>query len=831
MQLLIYILVVCVGLVHAIPTASKVLCKDPGPIDHGRRSASKAFHRVGSVILYQCLSGYQIQGGASLTCKDNGNWTKEAPSCKSISCGKPSNINHGNYTGAEFTYLGEVTYRCHVGYQLIGKPKRRCRSNGKWTKKPKCEKHRCQINRRPRLRNGRINITDPLYSHGSKLIFKCNKDYELVGPDEINCRKGRWSHRQLPRCKLLACPNPGFPEYGFRFGNDFRIGRSVRFVCHSGTKLTGSAVRICLKNKQWSGSVAVCDDGITDCPILGIPVSGIKIGNRYQFGSVVRFECEEGYILQGSSIRRCMPDGKWNGTQTKCIEEFQYFVRGVDETAIILRKNIDKMLQYTCSGVNSTCSSTGIDTRARAIDLGEQGGLDVLFVLDASSSIKRKDFKLAKEFAIAIVRQLGATWKPKGTRIAVIVFATEPALVFNFGEHGATSTNGVIKKIRKIKRLGGSTATRHALEMARKVVFVTRENRRQRAMFVITDGRFNIGGNPEEAARNLRVEYKVQNTAIGVGRNVHPRELYAIGKNEEDVIMVNGYEELKKAIDKFVKIVPDYTICGESDYDPRGRIVGGNQAHRKRWPWQIGLHRLDIDGRLKLYCGGALIDKRWVLTTAICFGGRARYSIPEFWTVKAGDYDLEEEDPSEQELRAEQIFIYPGYKPSPFYENDIALVKLRRDVKLGPFVRTVCLPKNNEELLEPGNVGFVAGWGVTEKLLPGQPPSAANSRSKVLLQSAFEIQNVKLCREKTKFHLNLNVTFCAGDGKGGNGTCKGDSGGSFVRHVQRNGELRWVSAGLVSWGEGCGLKDKYEYYTRVAPFVEWIEKTIRENTP
>lgn len=60
---------------------------------------------------------------------------------------------------------------------------------------------------------------------------------------------------------VLACPNPGFPEYGFRTGNDFRIGRSVRFVCQIGTKLTGSAVRTCLKNKQWSGIVAVCDDG------------------------------------------------------------------------------------------------------------------------------------------------------------------------------------------------------------------------------------------------------------------------------------------------------------------------------------------------------------------------------------------------------------------------------------------------------------------------------------------------------------------------------------------------------------------------------------------
>lgn len=61
--------------------------------------------------------------------------------------------------------------------------------------------------------------------------------------------------------KYKACPNPGIPKNGRRTGNDFGIGKSIRFTCQSGFKLTGSPVRKCLKNKQWSGTVAVCDDG------------------------------------------------------------------------------------------------------------------------------------------------------------------------------------------------------------------------------------------------------------------------------------------------------------------------------------------------------------------------------------------------------------------------------------------------------------------------------------------------------------------------------------------------------------------------------------------
>ena len=83
----------------------------------------------------------------------------------------------------------------------------------------------------------------------------------------------------------------------------------------------------------------------------------------------------------------------------------------MNETALIFRKHIDTLMEYTCSSGNSTCNITGLDTRARSIDLTQDRGLDVLFVFDASSSIKKKEFRLAKDFAIAIVNQLGATWK------------------------------------------------------------------------------------------------------------------------------------------------------------------------------------------------------------------------------------------------------------------------------------------------------------------------------------------------------------------------------------------------------------------------------------
>ena len=74
------------------------------------------------------------------------------------------------------------------------------------------------------------------------------------------------------------------------------------------------------------------------------------------------------------------------------------------------------------------------------------------------------------------------------------------------------------------------------------------------------------------------------------------------------------------------------------------------------------------------------------------------------------------------------------------------------------------------------------------------------------------------------------MTFCAGDGKGGNDTCRGHGGGAFVREVKRGDDFRWVATGLVSWGEGCAQKDHYEYYTRVFSFIDWIKKTMEDNS-
>ena len=181
----------------------------------------------------------------------------------------------------------------------------------------------------------------------------------------------------------------------------------------------------------------------------------------------------------------------------------------------------------------------------------------------------------------------------------------------------------------------------------------------------------------------------------------------------------------------------------------------------------------------------------------------------------------------QQQVVPKRIFVHPIFKPGglPFFDGDIALIKLNQEVELSKFVRAVCLPEQTEgDLAIPKTRGTVAGWGIRRPLRRGEFAQLSEV-SKVLRHVSFPIQSDQLCINQSGIQFNTTTAFCAGDGRGGEDACQGDSGGAFVREL---GNSKWAVIGVVSWGNGCAQKDQYGYYTRIHPFLDWIKETMNE---
>lgn len=257
--------------------------------------------------------------------------------------------------------------------------------------------------------------------------------------------------------------------------------------------------------------------------------------------------------------------------------------------------------------------------------------------------------------------------------------------------------------------------------------------------------------------------------------------------------------------------------------DTLEKIVGGEPAPAGKYPFQVALIVSQVpEGQEQRgqFCGGSLIDQRWVLTAAHCVPN----TEPDEMDVYIGSTILPT-DPSETEgagirMHVEQIVSHPGYDAST-QDNDIALLKL-----LGPApdqlkTATVATTELAEEHGANGDDVTVIGWGTTTE---------GGSTTPRLMQVTVQVQDRQQCQDNYQaFIPGIEITenmFCAGVPEGGKDSCQGDSGGFIGAPT---GEGNYVQLGVVSWGIGCARPSLFGVYTQVANYGSWIEETMQSN--
>ncbi|KAF0310150.1 Venom serine protease 34 [Amphibalanus amphitrite] len=157
---------------------------------------------------------------------------------------------------------------------------------------------------------------------------------------------------------------------------------------------------------------------------------------------------------------------------------------------------------------------------------------------------------------------------------------------------------------------------------------------------------------------------------------------------------------------RFIPGLAKHSECCGKENDAV-RIVGGTDAAENQYPWMAALF---LDGDTAPFCGGSLLNNRYVVTAAHCV-----FSLgPSDVTVVFGRHATSSDSGNDLPRDINIIRIHPQYNDNTL-EYDIALLRLTDALAvpaMGNLIAPICMPHRSRYT----NKDVVAvGWGDTSK--------------------------------------------------------------------------------------------------------------------
>uniref|UniRef100_A0A8C6JNX7 Uncharacterized protein n=1 Tax=Melopsittacus undulatus TaxID=13146 RepID=A0A8C6JNX7_MELUD len=255
------------------------------------------------------------------------------------------------------------------------------------------------------------------------------------------------------------------------------------------------------------------------------------------------------------------------------------------------------------------------------------------------------------------------------------------------------------------------------------------------------------------------------------------------------------------------RLSPSLAECGSRPaMQTAGRIVGGSEASRGEFPWQVSLRENN-----EHFCGAAILTEKWLVSAAHCF---TEFQDPAMWAAYTGTTSLRGSDSGAVKMGIARIIPHPSYNTDTA-DYDVAVLELKRPVSFTKYIQPVCLPDAGHHF-PTSKKCLISGWGYLKEDFLVKP--------EYLQKATVELLDQTLCSSLYS-HALTDRMLCAGYLEGKIDSCQGDSGGPLVCQEPSG---KFFLAGIVSWGIGCAEARRPGVYTRVTKLRDWILDAISE---
>ncbi|XP_051481407.1 coagulation factor XIII B chain-like isoform X2 [Apus apus] len=285
-------------------------------LENGFFYGTETYFKIHEKLQYKCNPGYHPPGGGTedtVQCQPEG-WSSQ-PSCTKkieITCSSLSAITHGGFYPMKKIYEeGDVVhFFCEKNYSISEFDLIQCYNFGWHPDPPVCEGVKNKCPPPPLPPHARIVTHRRTYRNGDSVLIQCQSTFEIKGPEEIHCVKGKWT--SPPVC----------------------IGTMDKWESEAPPSLKGDGA-IKASNTYGKEDTVETQQDCTSPPLIK---NGLLLGpflTSYKKGSSVEYGCQHYYFLDGPSTVYC-EEGNWT-EQPTCLEPCTLNVTDMNSNNIELK--------------------------------------------------------------------------------------------------------------------------------------------------------------------------------------------------------------------------------------------------------------------------------------------------------------------------------------------------------------------------------------------------------------------------------------------------------------------------------------------------------------